>query len=269
MSASPQLHERIEDRDLRRRMAWGLIGGRTKVEIAHAEGLSLEDCQTILEQPGTYALFNVWSLLLYHRHDGGPKHLMAVVRWTLDYILLNASGRAVGPGIGLVTVIATFFKLRCAGTLRTLLACLDAATGRGAPTKRMGSVRRKLVETMAWGIETALMDQLAQSYDDDLLASLDRRFCAAMARGEITQMDRRILAGEPEAAPSGDTADAPTVPVASRPALSIVSLTAAPTAVTAPPPHAAGLHDQDRYKRRRKPSPPLVRPQPIERAARM
>ena len=267
MSSTPQLEERIEDRDLRRRMAWGLIGGRTKAEIARAEGLTLDACQTILEQPGTYVLFNVWTLLLYHRQTGGPKHLMAVVRWTLDYILLNAPACAVGRGAGLVTIIATFFKLRCAGTLRTLVACLDAATGRGALPKRLGSVRRKLVETMAWGIETALIDQLAQSYDDGLLASLDRRFCAALARGEISQMDPRILAGEPEAAPAGDAAEAPLAIEPTRPMLRIVSVTGSPMPILRPRTHAPGLHDLDRYKRRRKPLPPLVQPRLIERAA--
>ena len=267
MSPTPQLQERIEDRDLRRRMAWGLIGGRTKAEIAEAEGLTLDECQTILAQPGTYALLNVWTLFLYHRQTGGPKHLMAVVRWTLDYILLNAPACAVGRGGGLVTVIATFFKLRCAGTLRTLLACLDAAIGRGVPPKRLGSFRRKLVETMAWGIETALLDLLAQSFDDDLLASLDRRFAAALARGEISQMDPRILAGESEAAPVGDTVGAPLTTKPARSVLRIVTSIETPAPVTAPPPRALWLYDQDRFKRRRKPRPPLVRPMPIERAA--
>ena len=267
MSPNPSLQERIEDPDLRRRMAWGLIGGRTKAEIAAAEGLTLDECQAILEQPGTYMLFNVWTLLLYHRHTGGPKHLMAVVRWTLDYILLNAPSCAVGRGVGLVTIIATFFKLRCAGTLRTLFACLDAATGRGALPKRLGSVRRKLVETMAWGIETALIDQLAQSYDDDLLASLDRRFRAALAKGEIADMDPSILSGEPEAAPAEEPSKALVAPELVRPVLRIVSSIETPSPVLRPRPHEPGLHDCIRYKRRRKPLPPLVQPRLIERAA--
>ena len=207
------------------------------------------------------------QLFLYHRQTGGLKHLMAVVRWTLDYILLNAPACAVGRGIGLVTVIATFFKLRCAGTLRTLLACLDSAMGRGAPPKRLGSVRRKLVETMAWGIESALIDQLAQSYDDDLLASLDRRFCAAMARGEITDIDPRSLAGEPEALPVEEPSEALVAPERVRPMLRIVSLTEAPAPILRLRAHAPGLHDQDRYKRRRRSLPPLVQPRLIERAA--
>ena len=71
LSSTPSLQQRIADLDLRRRMAWGLIGGKSKAAIAEAEGLTLAECQAILEQPGTYVLFNVWSLFLWHQQRGG------------------------------------------------------------------------------------------------------------------------------------------------------------------------------------------------------
>ena len=275
MSSTPQLQDRIEDLDLRRRMAWGLIGGKTKAEIAEAEGLTLQDCQAVLATAGTYELFNVWTLFLYHRQQGGMKHLLAVVRWCLDFVLRYVDPRGNAQVLGRVTIIGTFFRLSCGGTLRTLMAQLDGATGRGPLPRRLGAVRRKLVETIAWGIETAFIEQLARAHDEDLLISLDRRFSTAMAKGEIRDMDRSVLRGEPEARPVDEpleleadgAAEILPATAGARPVLRIVAPTPGAAPVLPPPEPKPLLYDAVRYKRRRRPLPPLVQPRLIKRAA--
>ena len=190
MSVTPQPQLRVDGVDLRRRMVWGLIGGRSKADIALAEGLSLVDCQAILEQPGTYLLFNVWSQFLWHQQRGGWKHLLAVVRWAMNCVLYHAKSCAVGEGVGRCMIIAIYFNLRIAGTLRLLVKLLYATAGRSdEPAPRMGHVRRKLVDIMAWGIETGLTEKLLAEVDEAALYALDRRFRAAMARGEISCFD--------------------------------------------------------------------------------
>ena len=171
-------------------MAWGLIGGKSKKDLAEAARPTLAECQAILEQPGNYVLFNVWSLFLWHQQRGGWKHLMAVVRWAMNCVLYHAKSCAIGAGVGRCMVIATFFNLSVAGTLRSLVNQLYGIAGRSEkPTPRLGPVRRKLVEIMAWGIETALQEKLFEHAGIEVLHALDARFRAAMARGEIACFD--------------------------------------------------------------------------------
>ena len=302
MSSTPSLQQRIADLDLRRRMAWGLIGGRSKAAIAEAEGLSLTECQAILEQPGTYVLFNVWSLFLWHQQRGGWKHLLAVVRWAMNCVLYHAKSCAFGEGVGRCMVIATVFSLSVAGPLRSLVNQLYGIAGRsGKPTPRLGPVRRKLVEIMAWGVETALQEKLFEHAGIEVLYALDARFRAAMARGEIACFDMTPPgAAEVDAArialdaawqahiigvDQGATAAEATTaaearasietqiaPAAAKPvahAATLVPLASDPDAasVDRPPPHPPPILDVARLACRRQPLPPLVRPRPIERAA--
>ena len=286
------------DGALCRRMVWGLIGGKSKADIAEAEGLSTAECQMLLERSGVYLLFNVWRQFLWHQQKGGLAHLHAVVRWALDCVLFHAKKCAVGEGIGRCMVIATFFNIRFAGTLRTLVKLLYATAGRSDdPPPRLGHVRRKLVETMAWGIETGLIEKLYAEVDPDVLYVLDRRFIAAMAKGEISCFDMTPPSeAEIEAVRNGldgketieNLAEAASIDVAepssvapigiastdlpaaspirhSPPRLVLVIADSAPAEL--PPAWPPPLGYVSRFKRRRWPSPPLVRLRPIERAA--
>ena len=278
-----RMQELRADGALCRRMVWGLIGGKSKAAIAEAEGLSATECQLLLERSGVYLLFNVWSQFLWHQQKGGLPHLRAVVRWALDCVLFHAKSCAVGEGIGRCMVIATFLNLSLSGTLRTLVKLLYAAAGRSdGPPPRMGHVRRKLVETMAWGIETGLIEKLYAEVDPDVLYVLDHRFMAAMARGEISGFDMTPPSeAEIEAARNGlgfeetiEHVAEEVAPIACTASTSIRQTPPRPVLVVAesaliecPPELPPPLDDLTRFKGRRWPWPPLVRPRPIERAA--
>ena len=288
------------DGALCRRMVWGLIGGKSKAAIAEAEGLSTAECQLLLERSGVYLLFNVWSQFLWHQQKGGWSHLREVVRWALDCVLFHARSRAVGEGIGRCMVTATFFNIRLAGTLKTLVNMLYATAGRSeGPAPRLGHVRRKLVETMAWGIETGLIEKLCAEVDQDTLYVLDRRFMAAMAKGEISDFDMTPpTEAEVEAVRNGlDTYEAVEPPADELAADTTPPLSVKPTEITSapstaekpfrrsppwlvsvasdpepaptsrPPPHPPPILAPLRRERWRQTWPPLVRPRPIGRAA--
>lgn len=219
------------DLALRRRVAWGLASGLRKAEVAEGLGLGLEELQVILASPGTYVLLNVWGLFHQHRQEGF-RHLLAVVRWTLDF-MLAAADRVRGPGLGRLQLLGIFCRLGLALHLRTLLRQIDAVAGLGT-APRLGPWRRRLQEAVAWGIETALLQRLIDKVGDAALEHLDARFRAVLAWGELEDFidDVRTVTEEVEARLEAERQAAPPLPPIPRPILPLVRPSARVPAAT-------------------------------------
>ena len=68
-SPPPEPHE--VDPGLMRRVAWGLLAGRSKAQIATLEGISPALCLATVTAPGMMALLTAWANVLHHRCTGG------------------------------------------------------------------------------------------------------------------------------------------------------------------------------------------------------
>jgi hypothetical protein len=129
--------------------------------------------------------------------------------------------------------------------------------------KTYGRWRQSLVESMAWGIERALLVTLHQHYSRDHLEAVDARFRAAMARGEVASLE--LATSLATFAAQDAAAAAPPEPVARRaPTLRLVIANPKPMPKA---PARVRPADDLRFKRRRRPLPPLVPLRRIERAA--
>ena len=266
----------MADPALRRRLAWGLAAGRTKPEIALAEGMSAAELAEILATPGIFAVVNAWAMFLVERDRSDVTGIMGLVRWALDHVRAHARERAVGPGVGYALMIGLFLRACWRGTFRSLCRHIeDVIAGNAAPRRPLRGMRRQLVDVMAWAIEIAIIDQMTLQHGTAKLRAMDEQFRKAMASGELSTMEWQAAPGAavaPEDLPAANSATVePPLPVATRTALpprSLVHDHHSRSPVVAP---GAGLvvllEDAVRFKRRRWRLPPSVRPRPIGRAA--
>ena len=278
--------DRQSDLALRRRLAWGLSAGKTRAEVAAAEGLAPEQAATVLAAPGTFLLMNVWALLALHRQQGGRTRLLALTRWAMDHVARHADSCAVGAGIGMARIVAFCLRLSYGAVLRSLLRHLDEVQGRG-PRNPLRGIRAKLVEALAWAIEVAVTQQLVQRYSTDRIEALDEAFRAAIARGELPDITWQD-GTEVRAVPAAPTSPSPPSPPAASPATTTAVAPARPLAdlrrVIGPSmrPPAGSLPirppnlfrpstvvplDPERWRPGLPTSPPSVRSRPVRRAA--
>jgi hypothetical protein len=249
---SPTLESPKVEETLRRRVVWGLAAGRSKAEIAQAEGLSLEACEAVVCAQGVALLFSAWMNFLERRRLGGRREARAIAHWALEGVIGMAEARIHPRSWDRVTQLARILVIfGLSLVLGWLLRHLDGVMAASGPPRRaLGPWRQGLVDAMAWAIEIALMQELVNQIPEEHLLARERFFRRFMAAHEITERGQGD-AGVP-ATPHGR-------PVHPSP-------TPAPILTLKPPLMRPPPEDQ-RFKRRQRPLPPLVPPRRIERAA--
>lgn len=181
------------DRDLARRVAWGLLAGRTKQEIGTAEGIDSEECRRICTAPGMMGLLNAWAVFRDRRQRGGDKQARLLARWALEHVAEHGQDRLeAGERWRIAKICRIVLHMGLRLVVGWLLGQLDEASGPPCRQRRaMAGWRRQPVDLVAWAIETALFDMMTEQYPQEYLLAWDRSFTTAIADAEIFEIGLR------------------------------------------------------------------------------